>query len=346
VTPKERFQAALNLEKPDRIPLLYQHLGGGAWVLESCGKTLEEGFKDPKVFAKIATTAQKLYGFDNVMAGWGDLLVEAQAHGKRWTFVSKDQYPRASSYIALTPKNIDAIQPVDPIHDRYWSVQLKAAGILQMKIGKDVEVVGCINSPFIIASETIGFDKLMISLLKNPALIHKLLARITESAKIYADRVANDCQLDSIFIADGTAGGDQISLDLCSRFDLNYLKELIDHCHLKCLKTIVQNGSSAPYIDAQVALKPDAIHFNNRVVDLEKAFGMFRGKLCVVSGVDHMELLLRGTPGDVEKETKRAIDLFGRGPGLVLSGGSEIPFNAPIENIKRLKQAAERYGRY
>ena len=45
---------------------------------------MREGFHDPEKFAKICIMAQRITGFDNVMAGWGDILVEARAHGTRW----------------------------------------------------------------------------------------------------------------------------------------------------------------------------------------------------------------------------------------------------------------------
>jgi len=343
---KERFQAALNLETPDRVPLLYQHLGGGEWVLQSAGKSLMEGFQSPEAFAEIAMASQRLFEFDNVMVGWGDILIEAQAHGAKWAFKDKNQYPHVEAYVPFTPESIERIQPVDPLKDEYWSVPLRAAGILQEKIGEGIEVVGCINAPFIIASEVIGYDKIMVAPRKNPKEAHKLFETITESAKIYADRIAQDYGLDTLFIVDGTAGADQIGLDFCTQFDLYYVGKLIDHCRSLGLKTIIQNGSSAPYLEAQAALKPDAIHFNNRAVDLAKTFDMFRQRLCVVSGIDHMELLLRGTPDDVEREVQRAVDLYGKASGLMLAAGAEMGFKTPVENIRRLKEAAARYGSY
>ena len=45
-----------------------------------------DGFHDPETFAKLALGAYNLYGYDTVMAGWGDLLIEAQAPGMEWRF--------------------------------------------------------------------------------------------------------------------------------------------------------------------------------------------------------------------------------------------------------------------
>jgi MtaA/CmuA family methyltransferase len=344
MTPKQRFLAALDLNFPDRIPLLYQNLGGAKWVVESCGRTIWEGFQDPEIFSEIAMASHKLFGFDNVMAGWGDILIEAQAHGTKWKFPDKNAYPRVEAYAAPTPRDIDRIHPVDPMQDHYWSVQLKAAGILQERIGKEVEVVGCINSPFMIASEIMGYENLMIALLKSPNDAHRLLATLTESSKLYADHIAVDSLLDSIFIGDGNAGGDQISPALCTRFDLSYLKQVIDHCRSLGLKTIIHNGASKPYLEEQATLGANGLNFGNKMVDLEKTFNSFRGKLCVIPGIDDSDLLYRCPPDDVEKEVKRTIDLFGKTPGIILSTAVEMPFDTPIENIMRFKRTVEQYG--
>jgi uroporphyrinogen decarboxylase len=346
MTPKQRFLTAMDMEIPDRIPLFYQHLGGANWVVAACGKTIRDGYRYPEVFADIAMAAHKLFGFDNVMASWGDILIEAQAHGTQLRFPERDFYPRPAKYAIESPKEVDKIHPVDPMRDENWSVQLKAAKIMSEKIGKEVAVVGCIDSPFVIASEIIGYENLMMALLSAPDEILKLISTLTESCKMYADRIALDIGLDSIFIEDGMAGGEMVRLNTCQRFDLSFMKQMIDHCHSLGLKTIVHNCSASPYLDAQVVLRPDCLHFNNKFVDLDATFRSLRGKVCVMSGIDHMELLFRGAPEEVEKEVSRVIGLFGKEPGFILAPGCEMPFKTPLENIRSFKETVERDGKY
>jgi uroporphyrinogen-III decarboxylase len=68
---RERFQAALRLETPDRVPVFYQQLGGAKHVLQAAGRTMREGFHDPAAFAQICLKSHELFGYDNVMIGWG-----------------------------------------------------------------------------------------------------------------------------------------------------------------------------------------------------------------------------------------------------------------------------------
>jgi uroporphyrinogen decarboxylase len=346
LTPRERLNSALSMEIPDRIPLFYQHLGGAKWVVAASGKTIRESYRDPEAFATNAMMAQKLFGFDNVMASWGDILIEAQAHGTRIKFPERDFYPRPDRYAIDGPQDVDKIHPIDPMENELWSVQLKAARIMNTRIGKEIAVVGCIDSPIVIASEIIGSEKLMMALITAPSAMEKLLQTVTESSKMYAERISQDIGLETIFIEDGMAGGDMVRLNTCQKFDLSYMKQMIDHCHKLGLKVIVHNCSGKPYVDAQVDLKPDCIHFNNKMVDLSATFRNLKGKVCVMSGIDHMELLFTGSPTEVQAEVEKVIDLFGKESGLILAPGCELPYKTPTANIASFKKTVETFGKY
>ena len=333
------------MEKPDRIPLFYQHLGGATRVAQSCGKTIHDGMHDPAVFAEITLAAHKMFGFDNVMAGWGDLLVEAQALGTKWKFPEGDFYPRVDAYAIQTPADFDKIQPVDPMKDPFWSVPLKAATILKEKVGDDVAIVGNICSPTEVAGQLMGLDKLVMYMMKKPDDVDNVMFAVVDSLNMYADCI-KEIGLESIFIEDASAGADLMSPALCKQFDINYLKQVLDHCRSLGLKTIVHNCAAKPYLDQQAALKPDAIHFYNTQVDLDKVFSSYRGKMCIISGVDHAELLFRHTPDEVASEVKRVIDLFGKNPGFMLAPGCEMPFKVPQENVDRFKETVESQGVY
>ncbi len=344
MTPKQRFLAALNIEEPDRVPVFYQHLGGAKWVLQSCGKTMRDGFHDPEVFAEIAIESHKLFGYDNVMAGWGDILIEAQAHGTVWKWPERDFYPRVDKYAIKDIGDIEKVESIDPLKDRFWSVPIKAAGIMESKIGREVEVTGCIDSPLLIAMEMMGAENLYMKLIQEPKMIEVLIGKVVESSKLYAERISA-IGLESVMIENGTAGAEQNSPELCDRFDMRYLKIVLDKFRSLGLKTIVHNCSAIPFLDKEMALNPSAIHFNNKVVELQKTFEMMGGNVCVVSGIDHMELMFKGTQQAVEDDVKKVLDLWGKSPGFIIAPGCEIPFKTPKENILSLPRAAEKFGR-
>lgn len=345
MTPKERFEAALRMETPDHVPTFYQHLGGARWVTSSTGMTIREGFRDPGVFADICLETHRLFGYDNVMAGWGDILIEAQALGTEWTFPEKDYYPKPLKFAVQEPGDVDKLAVVDPMDDEFWSVPLKAAGIMQDKIGKEVAVVGCIDSPFVIASNLRGYEGLLTDIVLSPSTADKMLDIVTESSKIYGDRLV-ELGISTVFIENGTAGAEQTSPALCELFDIKYLKKEVDHYKKLGLLTIIHNCAMKPYIDLQAALRPSAVHFNVTAVDIRKTFSSLRDTCCSIAGIDHQVLMFKKTAKEVEAEVRRVIECYGRRPGLMIGPGCEMPFRIPIENIRMLREAAERYGSF
>ncbi len=184
-----------------------------------------------------------------------------------------------------------------------------------------------------------------MKLVLEPDLIDGLIAKVTESSKSYGERV-NEIGLDSVMIENGTAGAEQNSPDLCDRFDMKYLGMVLERYRSLDLKTVVHNCAAVPFLDKEIALKPNAVHFNNKAVDLQKVFEMMRGKTCVVSGIDHAELMFRGKQQAIEGDVKRVIEIWGKAPGLIIAPGCEMPFKTPVENILCLPRAADKYGRY
>jgi uroporphyrinogen decarboxylase len=58
------------------------------------------------------------------------------------------------------------------------------------------------------------------------------------------------------------------------------------------------------------------------------------------------DVMLKGTPHDVEREAKKAIDSAGKNGGFVLSTGDQCGRDTPDENIFTLIRVAREYGKY
>jgi len=341
MTPRQRFHAALDLEAPDRTPLFFQHLGAAKWLLQETGLRILDGFHDPEVFARLSLAARDMYDFDNVMIGWGDILIEAQAHGMQWKFPERDFYPRPDKYVEMS--EIDSVQPIDPIDDPFWSVPLKAGRLIMDKIGKEVAVVGCINSPNLVASEVVGMENLMMSYFTEPDGAVKLLGTITQSSAAYGERL-KEIGIEEVFIENATAGGEMVDKTMYEQFDRKYLQETMDGYRANGLRTILHNCSEKPLWESQMETNPTAFHFQVQAVDLQDIFSALKGKCCVMAGIDSRELLLNRTPEEVEAEVKRVQELWGSDPGFMIAPGCEMPYKVPVENIKRLRESVERYG--
>jgi uroporphyrinogen decarboxylase len=338
---RERFQAALEMKATDRVPLFYQHLGAAKWLLQSTGLKWNEGFHDPEVFANLALASYEMYGFDNVMAGWGDILVEAQAHGMVWKWPERDFYPRVDRYVPMS--DADKLTPVDPRKDRFWSVPLKAASIMLDRIGKEVAVVGCINSPAVIAMELVGMENMMMAYFSDPDVASKVLEVLTESSVMYGEALA-ELGVEDVFIENGSAGGEMIGPDQYDQWDKKYFKTALDSYRDNGLRTICHNCAAMPFWSAQLDLGPSAIHLHLKYVDEGEVFQMVKGRACMIAGIDHTELLQTGTPDAVEAKVKETLERWGEAPGLILGPGCEMGYKTPVENIQRFKESAVRFS--
>jgi uroporphyrinogen decarboxylase len=336
MSPKQRFYAALELRPADRPPVFYQHLGAAKWILESTGLKMYDGFHDPDIFAKLALGAYDLYGYDTVMAGWGDLLIEAQAHGMEWKFPERDFYPRAFKYRPLT--EVDKMTPVDPMKDKFWSVPIKAAGKMVEQVGDEVAVIGCTNAPMLAVYEIFGMEAVLMAMFSDPGPIDKALSTVTDSLRTYGEEIRGT-GVGSVFIDSSSAGMEMVSKEMYEGHDRPCLGSLIETCHRLGLRTIVHNDSSMPLWQSQMELLPDALHLHLKNVDQEALFKTVRGRTCLFAGIDHQELLFRHTPAEITEAVEHTLRQWGNGPGIVIAPGCEMPYKTPKENIKALKDA-------
>ncbi|MCU0861158.1 MAG: hypothetical protein MUE65_02430 [Methanomassiliicoccales archaeon] len=342
MTPRERFLSALELRVVDHPPVFYQHLGASSHLQGPAGTSVMEAFSDPGKYALLVMESHKRFGYDNVMMGWGDLLTEARAHGLRWKFTDPRFYPRPDVYLPVSKAG--EITPVDPMGDPFWSVPLKAASSVIQEIGGKVAVVGSCSSPTWIASETIGFENLMMAYFQQPDLVHSMLRTLTQSCKAYGER-ASEAGMEVVFVDDSGGGREMVSLDMYRTFDAAYLKEAMGHWSRLGVRTIIHNDSAEPFYEAQAELGPSALHVHLQAVDTAKLFEATRGRLCVMAGIDHMTLLYKKTPHEVDAEVRRVMGIWGDSPGLMIAPGCELPYKTPLENVIMLRESAASFGR-
>jgi uroporphyrinogen-III decarboxylase len=339
---KERFEAGLAREPADRPAIMYQHLGAAKHVLAAAGLTMREGFHDPETFARIAIMGQRITGFDNVMAGWGDILVEARAHGMQWVFPERDFYPRAKKYVEMTPSNLDKIVPVDPMKDEYWSVPLKASKLMMDRVGREVEVLGCMVTPMGIVGEIVGLENLLMATMSDPGIVEQLLGTVVESLKTYGEHISR-FGISTIYVEDGA----ELSLsspENIERYQLASLKKAVSSFHSHDIKVIAHNCAAEPYLDGYIGIGADAVTFHVTAVDLEKTMAMFRGHVAVMAGIDQTVLLFKGTEKEIQTEVDRIFNVWGDSPGFMFTTGCEMAFKTPMENIIAFREAVARQG--
>lgn len=80
--------------------------------------------------------------------------------------------------------------------------------------------------------------------------------------------------------------------------------------------------------------------------DLAEIKRLFGHRLSLMGNLHTTEVMLRGTPEDVEREAIKCIEAAAAGGGFILSTGDQCGRDTPDENIFKLVEVCEEYGCY
>lgn len=82
------------------------------------------------------------------------------------------------------------------------------------------------------------------------------------------------------------------------------------------------------------------------VEDLGRVKREYGKRIALKGNVDPVEVLLKGTPGDVEREVKNCIMAAAHGGGFILGTADSTVAGTPFENIHAFVEAGRKYGKY
>ncbi|MCD8350582.1 MAG: hypothetical protein LUC93_08245 [Planctomycetaceae bacterium] len=197
------------------------------------------------------------------------------------------------------------------------------------------------------ACSAFGMESALVAMLSAPEMFQAVIDRITEfylqaNAVFYE---ATRGYMDAVLMGNdfGCQTNLLLSPDLLRKHVFPGTKRLVDQAHSYGLKVIHHScGSVHEVIMDIVATGADAVHpiqalaANMDAATLRKDFG---GRASFCGGVDAQQLLVNGTPEQVEEEVWRLRDLFPT--GLIVSPSHEaILVDIPPQNIAALARAA------
>lgn len=105
-------------------------------------------------------------------------------------------------------------------------------------------------------------------------------------------------------------------------------------------------GSLVPVINDLIEMGLDIldpIQPNAQGMDAESLVRQFGGRLAFHGGIDEQELLPRGTPADVRRETERLMRVLGKDGGYIVCPAHQFQPDTPSENIMAIYDTARNY---
>jgi len=82
------------------------------------------------------------------------------------------------------------------------------------------------------------------------------------------------------------------------------------------------------------------------VVDLGEARERVGDRVTLMGNIRPCQTLLEGTPEQIEAEVIECLRRAGSSPrGYLLATGCEVPLNTPVEGLRAMMRAGERWGK-
>ncbi|RJP23081.1 MAG: hypothetical protein C4520_06995 [Candidatus Abyssobacteria bacterium SURF_5] len=209
--------------------------------------------------------------------------------------------------------------------------------------GRDYFVMIYDSTPYT-AAYLLGFQGLMTSFYDNPDNLLYFINRILEQRKPvlrgYAQSGADGIYAEEIF-----SGADIISPQLYDRFvfpgNERYFR-FAEECGL--LMTYYICGNPLPLLGRIGRLKCSAVAVEegkkNFKIPIDRVVEALGNTKCIWGNIDAVEFGLHARPEQVRTEVARQIEAARRAKGFIVSTGSPLPLESPMDNIEALIAAA------
>ncbi len=375
MTSKERMISAMNLEVPDRIPVMAQFSIG--FMLQQLNVSPSEFWFDKNVFKNGLLKLREDFGFDGI-------LVSLFGHDPNWKSHVKRKEKKETEEIVVWDNGDIITCPNNDLPIYNFSHEIDRADIdylianhlpnklnyipvsqnlpfyinEQHKLDILKEIVseadnkysihGEITSPFDYYLDLTGHQDGLIHLIDYPDKCKLILGHFTKLIKELALEMC-ETGIDAIKVSSPFAGAGFISPDDYREFVLPFEKEIAQAVREKgvfiythtCgaindrLEIMFESG-----INGIECLDPEPIGD----VQLEDALKRLNGKGFVKGNADPVALLMNENSNELKEDLKNRVELGKKNRGFILSTACSIAPATPKENILLMKEAVDRWG--
>lgn len=315
------------------LPVVAQVFGQTARL---CGVPVGAYGRDGEVLARCQLEGLRRYGHDAVFA-LADSSVEPEAMGVPLR-MRTDDYPYVATPAPMTPREVLERPLPDPRIDGRMPVVLAAAHRLRREVGEDALVTGCVLGPMTLVTQLLGIEAGLYLAADDPALFEQMLDRATEVAlRFGAAQVEAGAHLPLVFDPASTP----------TVVPPAFFRELVAPRLTRLLAGLARAGAAAGWFHVagdSRGILPDLPGTGAHIVNVDyevpltEAAALAPG-VCIEGNV-RPALLAVGTPDEVERSARAAVQAMAGHPAFILSSGCEVPLEAPPENVAALVRAA------
>ncbi|HOP09546.1 MAG TPA: methylcobamide:CoM methyltransferase MtaA [Candidatus Methanofastidiosa archaeon] len=335
MTPKKRLKNAIYGKDVDIIPVVSVTQTGTKDLMDICGAYWPDAQKDPVKMANLAYEAYNTIGFEAVRVPYC-LTVLMEALGCDIMEGGTTRQPSIAShpYNSRQPLPLKPI-PEDVLEQKRIPVVLDAIGELRSKVGDDVPIISGAEGPVTVASDLLEVTTFMKWTIKKMDAVKEYLEYATDAVISYANAMF-DAGADVFSLLDPVASPELMNPRDFNDMVLPLYQKMSGELKGDVVLHICGNVEFIlPYLkDTGFA----AVSIEEKT-DLVKAKEIFDGDIRVVGNVSTSTTLFNGTPDEVYKEAREAID---NGTDVLAPGCGLAPMT-PLENCRALVRARNEF---
>lgn len=381
MTSRERVQAVLNFETPDRVPIIIGVSNATGikikpyrGLLKALNLNIEEQYiydwpelgtalPDERVMQRLHSDVRgildrfplEVYQRNQSRAehspffdDWGGGQMEIEP--EEW-------FPGIAPIPDATTVDVLKNYPWPNMDDPYRVAHVRA----QAKDLHDANQYAIMATPWLMfpferAFEMQGMEKFLMNLAVEPDFAQELLNKNNQLCMQLMSHFLDECGdlIDIIKIGDDL--GTQESLMISPRMYRRMLKPL----HAEMIAMIKQktkakvffhtDGDVFDLIEDFIEIGVDVLNpiqtSAGKMADLDALKQRYNKRIVFCGAVDTQKILPYGTPEQVRQEVKRVINILGKDGGYMLATVHTIMNEVPPENILAMVDAVEEFGKY
>lgn len=322
LTHRERLEACLAGEQPDRVPVaLWRHF------------PVDD--QSPEGLAAATAAFQRIYDFDLLKVTppssfcLKDYGTEDQWKGN--TEGTRDYTKRPIE----KPEDWTRLPILNPKRGEL-AKQINCLRILSTQFDPQLPIIQTIFSPLSQAKNLVGSEMLLVHLRKYPDEISAGLERLTQTTINWIEELTHS-GIDGVFYAVQQAQYGILSEIEYQQFGKKYDIRVLRAAQIFWLNMLHLHGENVMF-DLVSDYPVGVINWHDKSTQpsLNEAQQQFSGVVC--GGLKRWETMVLGNAQDVGKEAKEAIQATG-GKRFILGTGCVLPIIAPHGNILAARQA-------